>query len=133
MVQETSIFGQVSEKGTELLRVSSIPENLWPEAIQHAVWLKTRTPARALRKKDVRTPYEALKGDKPTLTREGQPSLHSPRGWLGYFVGCESEAMYHIYSPEKHKIYRTGGEREIYQGITLDESAVDGIPFMDDL
>lgn len=152
MVQETSIFGQVSEKGTELLRVSSIPENLWPEAIQHAVWLKTRTPARALRKKDVRTPYEALKGDKPTLTRERiwgsrayvtyppefrasaeMTKLHSPRGWLGYFVGCESEAMYHIYSPEKHKIYRTGGEREIYQGITLDESAVDGIPFMDDL
>ena len=73
MVQETSISGQVSriisEKGTELLRMSSIPENLWPEAIQHSVWLKNRTPARALRKTDVKTPYEALKGEKPTLTR----------------------------------------------------------------
>ena len=37
--------------------------------------------------------------------------LHTPRGWLGYFVGCESEAMYHIYSPEKHKVYRFGVAR----------------------
>ena len=103
MVQETSISGQVlkiiSEKGTKLLRISSIPENLWPEAIQHAVWLKNRTPARALRKKDAKTPYEALKGDKPTLKRERiwgswayvtyplefrtsaeMTKLHSPRG-----------------------------------------------------
>jgi hypothetical protein len=134
MVQETSISGQVlkiiSEKGTELLRVSSIPENLWPEAIQHAVWLKNRTPARALRKKEAKTPYEALKGDKPTLSRERiwgsrayvtyppefrasakMTKLHSPRGWLGYFVGYKSEAMYHIYSPKKHKVYQIGVAR----------------------
>lgn len=74
MVQEASISGQVSkiirEKGTELLRNSKIPENLWPEAIQHAMWLKNRTPARALRKKEAKTPYQALRGVKPTLTRE---------------------------------------------------------------
>jgi hypothetical protein len=134
MVQETSISGQVSkiisEKGTELLRISSIPENLWPEAMQHAVWLKNRAPARALRKKDAKTPYEALKGDKPTFTRERiwgsrayvtyppefrntaeMTKLHNPRGWLGYFVGCESESIYRIYSPEKHKVYRIGVAR----------------------
>lgn len=144
MMQETTVSGQVSkiltEKGTELLRVSSIPENLWPEAIQHAVWLKNRAPARALRKKDAKTPYEALKGDKPTLSRERvwgsrayvtyptefrlkaeMTKLHSPRGWLGYFVGCESEAMYHIYSPEKHKVYRVGTAR-IEDGKGLDDS-----------
>jgi hypothetical protein len=41
VVQETSISGQVykviSEKGTELLRISKLPESLWPEAIQHPV------------------------------------------------------------------------------------------------
>ena len=134
MVQEASISEQiskiVSEKSTELLRVSRIPENLWPEAVQHAVWLKNRAPARALRKKETKTPYEALKGEKPTLSREriwgsrayvtyppefrdraDMTKLHSPRGWLGYFVGCESEAMYHIYSPEKHKVYRVGAAR----------------------
>jgi hypothetical protein len=143
MVLETSISGQVSkiilEKGTELLRISSIPENLWPEAIQHAVWLKNRTPARALRKKDKKTPYEALKGDKPTLIRERiwgsrayvtypqefraraeMTKLHSPRGWLGYFVGCESEAMYHIYSPKKHKVYRISAAR-VEDGEGLDD------------
>lgn len=134
MVQETSISGQVSKiisgRGTELLRSSRIPENLWPEAMQHAVWLKNRTPARALRKKDAKTPYEALKGEKPTLAREriwgsrayvtypaefrsraGMTKLHSPRGWVGYFVGCESEALYRIYSPEHHKVYRIGSSR----------------------
>jgi hypothetical protein len=143
IVQETFISGQVSkiisEKGTELLRISRIPENLWPEAIQHAVWLKNRTPARALRKKDAKTPYEALRGAKPTLTRERiwgsrayvtyprefrntaeMTKLHSPRGWLGYFVGCESEAMYHIYSPEKHKVYRIGVAR-VEDGEGLDD------------
>ncbi|KAK4067059.1 hypothetical protein Purlil1_13929 [Purpureocillium lilacinum] len=143
MVQETSISGQVSkiisEKGTELLRISSIPENLWPEAIQHAVWLKNRTPSRALRKREAKTPYEALKGDKPTLSREriwgsrayvtyppefrsraDMTKLHSPRGWLGYFVGCESEAIYHIYSPEKQQVYRIGVAR-VEDGEGLDD------------
>ncbi|WVO16655.1 hypothetical protein L204_104335 [Cryptococcus depauperatus] len=53
-------------------------------------------PARELRKKHAKTPYEALRG------------LHGARGWLGYFVGCESEAIYPIYSPEKHRVYRIG-------------------------
>lgn len=131
LVQETNISGHlskiISEKGTELLRVSSIPENLWPEAVEHGVWLKNRSPARALRKKEKKTPWEALKDDRPTLDRERiwgsrayvtlplesraeaqNTKLHSPRGWLGYFVGCESEAMYRIYSPDKHKVYRIG-------------------------
>ena len=46
--------------------------------------------------------------------------LHSPRGWLGYFVGCESEAMYHIYSPKKHKVYRIRVAR-IKDGEGLDD------------
>jgi hypothetical protein len=46
--------------------------------------------------------------------------LHSPRGWLGYFVGYESKAMYHIYSPEKHKVYRIGIAR-VEDGEGLDD------------
>jgi hypothetical protein len=46
--------------------------------------------------------------------------LHSPRGWLGYFVGCESEAMYYIYSLEKHKVYRIGVAR-VEDGEGLDD------------
>jgi hypothetical protein len=55
LIQETTTTGQItailSEKGTELLRESRIPESLWPEAIEHAVWLKNLSPARALRRK----------------------------------------------------------------------------------
>lgn len=36
---------------------------------------------------------------------------HSPHSWVGYFVGCESEAIYRIYSPEKYKVYRIGVAR----------------------
>jgi hypothetical protein len=46
--------------------------------------------------------------------------LYSPRSWLGYFVGCESEAMYHIYSPEKHKVYRISIAR-VEDGEGLDD------------
>lgn len=143
MVQETAISGQVSkiiiEKGTEILRVSSIPENLWPEAVQYATWLKNRAPARALRKKEAKTPYEALRGYKPDLSRERvwgsrayvtyplefraravMTKLHNPRGWMGYFVGCESEAMYLVYSPQKHKVYRIGVAR-VEDGEGLDD------------
>lgn len=108
--------------------------------MQHAVWIKNRTPARALRKKDAKTPYEALKGDKPTLTRERiwgsrayitciPPGVSShgrndktaqSRGWLGYFVGYKSEGIYSIYSPEKHKVYRIGIVR-VEDGEGLDD------------
>ena len=143
MIQETTLSGQiskiVSEKGTELLRVASIPENLWPEAFKHAVWLKNRSPARALKKKEHKTPYEALYKEQPSFEREriwgsraysAYPledrdtaeftKLHNPRGWIGYFVGCESESVYHIYDPKEHKVKRKG-VAEIDDGEGLDD------------
>ena len=45
---------------------------------------------------------------------------HSPHSWVGYFVGCESEAIYRIYSPEKHKVYRVGVAR-VEDGEGLDD------------
>lgn len=32
--------------------------------------------------------------------------LYNPRKQIGYFVGCESKAIYLIYSLQKHKVYR---------------------------
>ena len=143
MMQETSISGQLSkiiaEKSTEMLRISSIPANLWPEAFQHAVWHKNRSPARALKKKDKKTPWEALYGEPPSLEREriwGSRAysafprekrmegtftkLHDPRGWIGYFVGCESESVYYIFNPEKHRVQRKGVS-DIEDGEGLDD------------
>jgi hypothetical protein len=62
------ILQQLSGKSAEMLRESSIPENLWPEAMQHATWLKTRLPTRALKNK--KTPWETLYGHKPAFDRE---------------------------------------------------------------
>jgi hypothetical protein len=30
---------------------------------------------------------------------------------MGYFVGCDSESIYRIYSEEKHKVFRIGVAR----------------------
>lgn len=74
LIQETSIGGQVkaivSNKGQELLRTSTIPESLWPEAIEHAVWLKNRSPSRALQKKEAKTPWDAMYKNQPSFARE---------------------------------------------------------------
>jgi hypothetical protein len=143
MIQDTTISGQISkiisEKSNELLRGSSIPANLWPEAFMHAIWNKNRAIARALLKKDKKTPWEALYRLQPSLEREriwgsraysafpiekrmpaNVTKLHHPRGWLGYFVGCESESVYRIYDPEKHTVRRVGAS-EIDDGQGLDD------------
>lgn len=44
--------------------------SLWPESIEYAVWLKNRALARALRKREKKTPWEALTEVKPNLSRE---------------------------------------------------------------
>jgi len=143
MVQDTTISGQISkiisEKSNELLRGSSIPANLWPEAFIHSIWNKNRATARALLKKEKKTPWETLYNQQPALERERiwgsraytafpaekrKPAditkLHHPRGWLGYFVGCENESIYRIYDPEKHVVRRIGAS-EIEDGQGLDD------------
>lgn len=103
----------------DMLRNCTAPERLWPEAWKHAVWLKNRTPTRALKSR--KTPFELLTGHPPDLRRERVwgsrayvttppeqrgTKLHEPRGWLGYFMGCESESVYRIWHPERNKVMR---------------------------
>lgn len=103
----------------DMLRNCTAPERLWPEAWKHAVWLKNRTPTRALKSR--KTPFELVTGHPPDLRRERiwgsrtyvtvpperrGPKLHEPRGWLGYFMGSESESVYRIWNPEKNKVMR---------------------------
>lgn len=47
-----------------MLKEMSVPQNLWGEAVRHAVYLMNRVPTKAL--KNV-TPFEAVKGYKPNL------------------------------------------------------------------
>jgi len=132
MIQEDDVIQRLHDitvgKTQELLRETNRPENLWPEAVEHAVWLKNRSPARALRKKEKKTPWHALFNTQPSLDREriwgsryyvtyppelrnAGYKLHEPRGWLGYWVGRFSESVDRIFSPEKHKVFKIGVAR----------------------
>ena len=123
MIQDQSIGGQIrkiiEQSGHELLRNTNLPENTWPEAMDYAAWLKNRTPTRAVKLK--KTPWELTKGSQPDLSREKTwgsrvyvsytdeergRKLHDPRGWVGYFVGCENESIYRVWDPEKGRVRR---------------------------
>ena len=75
------------------------------------------------------TPWHVMNGLSPSLARERMfgsrvyvtlppeigrntlPKLHAERGWMGYYVGCESESVYRVYSEEKHRVFRVGVAR----------------------
>jgi hypothetical protein len=124
MVQEQHISEKIMNildaRTAETLRQTTLPETLWPEAFEQAIWLKNRSPTRALKSKI--TPWEALNGLKPNLAVErifgsrtfaaippekrGVKSLYSPRANLGYFVGRESESVLRVWDPEAKKVLR---------------------------
>lgn len=114
MIQGNNVGGRIkkiiAKRSEEMMRETSLPAFLWPEAVRQAVWLKNRSPAKAHRYK--KTPWEALYALKPDLKREqiwGSRSyvtkaremrmaaeltkLHTPRATVGYFVGSESESI----------------------------------------
>lgn len=145
MVQEDNVIRRIHNitvgRTQELMRETKRPESLWPEAVEHAVWLKNRSPARALRKKEKKTPWEALYGNKPSLERERvwgsrtwvtyahehteqYTKLHHPRGWMGYWVGRYSEAVDKVWSPEKSEVCKVGVAR-IQDGQGLDDPQPD--------
>ena len=50
----------------ETLKAKSLPPNLWPQAIQHSVWLKNHIITSSLNSKI--TPFQAYYGKKPSLS-----------------------------------------------------------------
>lgn len=73
----------------------------------------------------------------PEVGKDTLPKLNAERGWLGYFVGCESESVYKIFSPEKHRVFRVNtarvdngeGTDDVHEGSTLS----DRVPVPEDL
>ncbi|SMY29126.1 unnamed protein product [Zymoseptoria tritici ST99CH_1A5] len=111
-------------KTQEQLRETSISEELALEAFSHAVWLKNRSPTRALRNN--KTSWEEIKGYKPNFSHEhifgnrvwvGIPPEHrrktlmEDRAWFGYFVGWETEAVMKVWDPERRKVFRVSKAR----------------------
>jgi hypothetical protein len=114
----------VTNRTEEFLRNSSLPEGLWTYAVQEAVWKKNRSPTRAHKNK--KTPFEALKGIKPDVSKEHiwgarvyvtyapeirGAKLHGPRGWIGYYLCAESESIYKVWDPEKKQVKRIQSSR----------------------
>lgn len=108
----------------EAMRNVSLSETLWVEAFSHAIWIKNRSPSRALEGKI--TPWEAFYKLKPNLDIERifgsrvyvtYPPEHrlktllQPRGWIGYFVGFETEAVLRVWHPDKKRVVRVTAPR----------------------
>lgn len=103
------------EKVRAMLHDSGLPRFLWGEAISHAVYLKNRTPTKAL--PDDTTPYEAVTGKKPDLRHlrvwgskvwvrvEAGDKLgnHVKEGrWIG--IDASSENRCRVYWPLERKV-----------------------------
>jgi hypothetical protein len=58
----------IAGRAEELLRNATLPENLWPEALRLAVYLKNRSPTTAL--KFEITPSEKVHGIRPDFSRQ---------------------------------------------------------------
>ena len=108
----------------EAMRNVSLSETLWVEAFSHAIWIKNRSPSRALEGKI--TPWEAFYKLKPNLDIERifgsrvyvtyppehrRKSLLQARGWIGYFVGFETEAVLRVWHPDKKRVVRITAPR----------------------
>jgi hypothetical protein len=128
----------VTNRTSELLRDVDVPDKLWPEAFEHAVWSKNRTPTRA--NKSGKTPWELLKGVVPDLEVERiwgsrtivtippekrGPKLHSPRSWEGRIMGCIEESAYRVWNPEKQKVFRVSMPRVVEYQDGADAAADD--------
>lgn len=107
---------------------ANLPEKLWPQIFQTAVYLHNRRPRKAKVKEKIdgkevdiwiwTTPYEKLYGKKPSLAnlrvygcrayvRDKKIPLTKkldPRAWVGYLVGYTASNIWEIWNPLKGTI-----------------------------
>jgi hypothetical protein len=105
--------GVLLSKVRALLHDAGLPKSLWGEALSHAVWLKNRSPTKAL---NGLTPLEALTGVAPNLSE-----LHEfgCRAWVlqsnskldgrvdeGRWIGFDAQTMdgHRIYWPKRRTV-----------------------------
>jgi len=116
--QHNGVAESLNRRIVERLRAlqiqADLPQFLWAEAAQFAIWVKNRTPTKALGNV---TPYEKLTGRKPNLA--GLPEwgqrvwVHNDSGskldarataarWVGY--DADSTHAHRIYWPDTQRI-----------------------------
>ena len=105
----------LSRARTQLI-AARLPETLWAEAFKTAIYIINRSPTSALDK----TPYEALYGVKPNLSRMHPFGLvcyahdykcktrgkMAPRGFKCYFLGYEGTNQYRLWNGRKAQLVR---------------------------
>jgi hypothetical protein len=138
--EQVGVAERLNRTKVELARAmlfdAKLPMFLWAEAMHHAIWIKNRSPTRAL---DGMTPFEARYGTKPDLsalvpfgTRAWVKIMDAgklePRAKLGFFVGFDDESTgFRIYYPDKRTV---NPEREVtFDRLTRDEQVpIDATP-----
>ena len=123
--------GVVKEKARLLSLGSNLPAELWPEMVRTAVYLLNRSPKQRLKWK---TPYErffsTFRGSpddaQPRITHlknfgckafvmtknaqlkaERLKSRLSPKAWIGFLVGYNSQNIFRIWNPITNCVYIT--------------------------
>jgi hypothetical protein len=107
--------GVIIARSRSLIIHAKIPRELWPEAMQAAVYLINRTPVRDRSVSPERwiSPYERLYGQKPNLANirvfgcksyvlrhdVAKADKMAPRAWIGYLVGFEASNLWRIWNP----------------------------------
>lgn len=101
-----------------MLMSSNLPESLWGEAVNMAVYLRNRSPTKILK---AVTPYEAWAGKKPAvdhfivfgckavmLDKTPSKSKLKPKGIECFMVGYSTESKaYRLYEPMSRKIHKS--------------------------
>lgn len=123
--------GVAKEKVRLLIIDSKLPDGLWPELMRTAVYLLNRTPKQRLKWK---TPYESFFSRIHRSQDQNQPrvghirtigcktfaltasaqlkekrlqSRTSPKAWIGFLVGYNSQNIFRVWNPVTNKIYIT--------------------------
>ena len=115
--EQVGVAERMNRTRVELARAmlldAELPKFLWAEAMSHAIWIRNRSPCRAL---DGVTPYEARYGEVPDMSnvvpfgtkawvKIVDAGKLEARAEQGYFVGFDAEsAGYRIYFPEKRTV-----------------------------
>jgi hypothetical protein len=100
---------------------TTLPENLWGEALKTAAYILNRVPTKAANK----TPYELWVGRKPSLNHlrvwrcpcEARPYKPSEkkldeRTVSCYFIGySERSRGYKFYNPTEHTVFESGSAK----------------------
>ncbi|KAK9078427.1 hypothetical protein SSX86_002484 [Deinandra increscens subsp. villosa] len=95
----------VMEMARSLLKTMKVPDELWGEAVRHAVYLLNRIPTKAVKNA---TPYEALKKVKPNLKYLKVFGCLAYAKRTGYVAKLEdrSEVLVHLGKEPGSKAYR---------------------------